>query len=207
MRLNTLAVSTLMCLPSSLAFSPSANGPVGVRKAISMNMAKNSNDFTAALDQTKNGMLSVFAASMIFLAPGPAMIEPANAAAPSATAQTVKAAPAPAATTKAAPAKAEKPKVVDPLASEKAAVEAAKEKLAATASADTKAKKVLADASSAYKKTEDAALSAEKKVVERKKALISANDKLADAKAKEGAGSASALKEVENLASKVGMYT
>ena len=207
MRLNTIAVATLASLPASLAFAPSVNGPVA-RNPITMNMAKSDNDFTATIDQAKNGMLSVFAASMIFLGPG-AMVEPAHAASPTVPAQVVKttAAPAP---TKAAPAPAktaEKPKPVDPLAAEKTNVEAAKGKLSSATSAESKAKKILADANSAFKKAEDATTSAEKKVVERKKALISSNDKLADAKAKEGmsGGSASSLKEVETLASKVGM--
>jgi hypothetical protein len=214
MRLNTIAVATLASLPASLAFAPSVNGPVA-RNPITMNMAKSDNDFTATIDQAKNGMLSVFAASMIFLGPG-AMVEPAHAASPTVPAQVVKTTAAPAPTkaapapTKAAPAPAktaEKPKPVDPLAAEKTNVEAAKGKLSSATSAESKAKKILADANSAFKKAEDATTSAEKKVVERKKALISSNDKLADAKAKEGmsGGSASSLKEVETLASKVGM--
>lgn len=211
MRLTSLTVTTLASLSvHTLAFAPNANGAARTPLAVSM-ASNNQNEFSLSMDQAKNGLLSVFAASMIFLGPVPAIIEPANAAAPAAPAQTSTKVAAPVQTsTKVAPVPAAKTKEVvkpfDPLATEKANVEAAKSRFAAASSALTKAKKSLADANSAFSKAENVAESAEKKVVSSKKALIAANDKLADAKAKEGAngGNLSALKEVENLASKVG---
>lgn len=197
MRLNAIAVTALAAIPATLAFAPSVSKPA-MRVPIAMDMSKGDNDFAPSLEQVKNGALSVFAASMIFLTPGPAFVDPAFAAAP---------APAAATTTKEVSKKAEKPKAVDPLAAEKANVEAAKAKVAAAGVTESKAKKALADANSVYKKAEDASTAADKKCLEKKKALISANDKLADAKAKEGAsGNMNALKEVESLASKVGTF-
>jgi len=215
MRLSSLTVATLASLSANaLAFAPNANG--ASRAPLTVNMASNNqHDFSVAMDQAKNGLLSVFAASMIFLGPGTAIIEPANAAVPTPSAQAgvvvaTKAAPATKAKEVAAPATKAKEvaKPVDPLATEKAGVEAAKVKYSATSAATSKAKKAVADANTAYTRADSSAESAEKKVVSSRKSLIAANDKLADAKAKEGAngGNLSALKEVETLASKVGKY-
>lgn len=216
MRVTSLTVATLASLSgNTLAFAPNANGVS--RTPLTVNMASNNqHEFSVAMGQAKNGLLSVFAASMIFLGPGAAIIEPANAAAPTAAAQvsavTTKVAVPPATKAKevAAPATKAKEvaKPVDPLAIEKASLKAAEEKYTATSAATSKAKKAVADANTAYTKADNASESAEKKVVSVRKSLIAANDKFADAKAKEGAngGKVSALKEVETLASKVGKY-
>ena len=207
MRLTSLTVASLASLSApALAFAPNTKGVI--RTPLTVNMVSNNqNDFSVTMDQAKNGLLSVFAASMIFLGPGTAMIEPANAAVPTAPAQTVtKVAPATAPAPVAAARTKEVVKPADPLAAEKANVDSTQKKYTAATSASSKAKKALADADSAFSKAENVAEIAEKKVVSSKKALIAANDKLADAKAKEGAngGNLSALKEVETLASKVG---
>ena len=214
MRLTSLAVATLASLPAgSLAFAPNVNGPA-TRTPLTMNMANNDNDFQQSVKQAKNGIFSVFAASAIFLAPGPAMVDPAYAAVPSAASQAVIVPTTQVVTPVVAPTKAvvaptkAVPKIVDPLATDKTNVDAAKVKYSATQSASVKAKKTLADANTAFIKAEDSAVAADKKVVATKKALIAANDKLADAKAKEGmnGGNLNAMKEVESLASKVGAY-
>jgi len=207
MRLTSLTVASLASLSApALAFAPNTKGVI--RTPLTVNMVSNNqNDFSVTMDQAKNGLLSVFAASMIFLGPGTAMIEPANAAVPTAPAQTVtKVAPATAPAPVAAARTKEVVKPADPLAAEKANVDSTQKKYTAATSASSKSKKALADADSAFSKAENVAEIAEKKVVSSKKALIAANDKLADAKAKEGAngGNLSALKEVETLASKVG---
>ena len=213
MRLSHLAVATLASLPAgSLAFAPNANGPASTsRMSTQMFMAQENNDIVS---QARNGVLSAFAASMIFLSPGPIM-EPANAAVPTppakpevvAVAETKPAAKAAPAKAAPAPAKAAAPApVADPLAAEKKAVDATKSAVVAAEKGLTNAKKAHADANTLYSKANDNAALSEKKAVTSKKALIAANDKLADAKAKESTGSLSALKEVENLASKVGTF-
>ena len=192
MRLSGLAVATFASIAANTsAFAPNANGVS--RAPLTINMASNNNEVSTAMDSAKNGLLSAVAASMIFLSPGPALVEPAYAAAPAAQATTSKTV-----------AKKEEPVKADPLAAEKAALAAAKKKYTESTAAVTSAKKTLNDATTALGKAETASKNAENKVTSAKKALIQANDKLADAKAKEGSGSAAALKNVEALAGKVG---
>lgn len=192
MRLSTLALATI--LSSAAAFAPQTPTTF-VRESPIMaplSMTRESNQF----DQAKQGVLSLFSASVLLLSTvaGPA-IEPAMAAAPITTTPT---------TTQTTKKEAPTVKSVDPLATEKAAVESAKAALTKASSTNSVASKALADANVAYVKASTAVSGAEKKATSAKKAVIAANDKLADAKAKEGSGSANAIKEVENLASKVG---
>ena len=199
MRLHLLVISAIVSEIS--AFAPihtsttiNANNVV-VQQSSSTSLSMKSSD----LEQAKKSILSIFAASTIFFASTaatPSFIDPAFAITSTTTSTTTSTAT----TTKAAP-------VVDPLAAEKTAVENAK-KQATTASAEAaKAKKTLGEANTALAKATEASSNVEKKVVATKKALIVANDKLADAKAREGkSGDMSALKEVENLAIKVGTF-
>lgn len=198
MRPHTLALSTILSLaPSSWAFAPMLHTSVSPRSTSSLSLKQS--DIDAGIEQAKKGVFSVFAASTIFIASSTmgqqsslSFVEPAFAATTAAPATT----------------KSAKPVVVDPLASEKAALETAKAQLATASAESAKAKKVLSDANTAYSKASDAASAAEKKVVNAKKALIAANDKLADAKSKQGknGGDVKFLKEVEDLAAKVGEF-
>ena len=198
MRLSGLAVATFASIAANTsAFAPNANGVS--RAPLTINMASNNNEVSTAMDSAKNGLLSAVAASMIFLSPGPALVEPAYAAAPAAQSVATKTA-----TTSKTVAKKEEPVKADPLAAEKAALAAAKKKYTESTAAVTSAKKTLNDDTTALGKAETASKNADNKVTSAKKALIQANDKLADAKAKEGSGSAAALKNVEALAGKVG---
>jgi hypothetical protein len=155
------------------------------------------------LNQVRNGFLSLVASSFIFLGPAPSIIDPAYAAAPTPSAQAgaVTTSPISSSSSKSKPTQSAKP--IDPLLTEKANVEAAKEKYNVATAALTKAKKGLADANTEFSKAETSVKSAENKVASSKKALIAANDKLADAKAKEGANVRN-LDAVEKLATKVG---
>lgn len=211
MRLSTLTVAVLASVPSAIdAFAPSFNGARATTSSTSISAM---NEKANIMEQTRSGVLSTFAASAIFLSSvtGPvAFVEPANAAAPTAvpvtkTAITTTKDAKPA--VQATKAKtAAQPVVVDPLASQKANIETAKKQLANASAATTQAKSAVSSASTAYAKATASADSAQKKVSSEKKALITANDKLADAKAREGAGKAGALKEVESLAVKVGEW-
>lgn len=149
------------------------------------------------IEQAKNGILSLFTASAITLSTigvDVVNVEPAYAAAPAT--QTT--------TTVSSGKNAEK-KPADPLASQKSAVEKAKAKVVSTSAATVEAKKSLSTAQAAYTKAADQTTQLSKKAVSSKQSLISLNDSLADAKAKEGrSGNLNALKEVENLATKVG---
>lgn len=206
MRLSTLTVALMASAPSSIdAFAPSFNGARASTTSISA-----MNEKANIMEQTRAGVLSTFAASAIFLSSvtGPVpFVEPANASTPAAvpvtkTTSTTK--DAKAAAVQQTKAKSTQQAVVDPLASQKASIETAKKQLASASAATSQAKSVVSSANTAYAKATASADSAQKKVVSEKKALIAANDKLADAKAREGAGKAGALKEVESLAVKVG---
>lgn len=194
-------------VPSSIdAFAPSFNGARASTTSISA-----MNEKANIMEQTRAGVLSTFAASAIFLSSvaGPvSFVEPANAATPAAVPVTKTTSTATKDTKAAAvqqtKAKSTQPAVVDPLASQKSSIETAKKQLASASAATTQAKSAVSSANTAYAKATASADSAQKKVVSEKKALIAANDKLADAKAREGAGKAGALKEVESLAVKVG---
>ncbi len=228
MRLHTLALSAIIAsiAPPTCAFTPSIQtarvGSTKVSPRMVQKHQESSNDVNVAapvpalssasasasnaVEQAKKGFASIFAASTIFIAASTgsplSFVEPAHAA--------TTAAPAPAPTTQVAgktnangSANAKKAPV-DPLASEKAALETAKSQLAAASAEVGKAKKVLGDANVAFTKASDAVAAGDRKVTAAKKALITANDKLANAKAKEGRGDMNALKEVESLADKVG---
>lgn len=158
--------------------------------------------------KARNNIFSTVAASAIFLSSVGAVplsfVEPAFAAAPATVPSS----------SKAAPVKETKPIVttktksvaepVDPLATQKANAETAKKQLTSASAELTQAKLLVSSANTAYAKASASVDSAQKKVVSDKKALIAANDKLADARAREGAGNGGALKEVESLAIKVG---
>lgn len=219
MRINLLAVAAVASLKAqtSLAFAPNAaHGIIPPRTSLlPMEMASSKSDRRPELDETsrsvlnqaRNGFLSLVASSFIFLGPAPSIIDPAYAATPTPSAQVGIVSTSSASSSSSKSSKTiQSTKPIDPLSAEKANVEAAKEKYNAAVAASTKAKKGLADANTAFSKAETAAKSAENKVASSKKALIAANDKLADAKAKEGAngGNLAALGEVEKLASKVG---
>lgn len=195
MRLNSLALLAL-APATSLAFAPMNNNAV-VRPSTSSTASSSSSlslkNADNNVEQMKKGFASIFAASTIFIAASVGqpnmLIEPAFAAStPTASTAT---------TSK---------KVVDPLATEKAAVDTAKSQLAAASAEVAKTKKTLGDANASYAKATDAVVAGEKKAIASKKALITANDKLADAKAKESknGGDLSLMKEVEGLGSKVG---
>ena len=195
MRPTTLALTAIVSLvPSACAFAPIYTPTVG-STSTSLSLSESDNN---SLDQAKKGLMSIFAASTIFIASStvgsPAFVDPAFAA--------TTAPPAPTTVT------AKKAAPVDPLAAEKKAVEAAKAQLATASVEVGKTKKVLGEANTALAKATDATANADRKVLATKKALITANDKLADAKAKEGrnGGDLNALKEVESLATKVGMF-
>jgi len=220
---------------SSLAFAPNANAPNGVDRIFvtplsSSSSSSNSLIRTALassntdasckstdvskliLTQARNSFMSLLASSLIFLSPSPAMMDAAHAAVSTPSTQAVAGVVATTSTSSSTSSSTAKPKPiqsakpVDPLASEKANIEAAKEKYNAAAASLSNAKKAVADAKTLFSKAETAVSVAENKVASSKKALIAANDKLADAKAKEGAngGNLAALSEVEKLASKVG---
>lgn len=207
MQFSDVVLMTLLSLPgASHGFAPNLPRSASPRASNTQIYMGNQNDkISHVLDTTKNGFLSIFAASIIFLSPSPILMNPAIAATPAVIETTTvkKATPTITTTTTASASK----KSVDPLAVEKAGVETAKNQLS-TATATTKAanKDVVAQ-TTVYDKLKAAESNAETKVVTAKKALITANDKLADAKAKEGmnGGNVSALKEVEALASKVGV--
>jgi hypothetical protein len=195
MRLNSLALLAL-APATSLAFAPMNNNAV-VRPSTSSTASSSSSlslkNADNNVEQMKKGFASIFAASTIFIAASVGqpnmLIEPAFAASTPTTST--------ATTSK---------KVVDPLATEKAAVDTAKSQLAAASAEVAKTKKTLGDANASYAKATDAVVAGEKKAIASKKALITANDKLADAKAKESknGGDLSLMKEVEGLGSKVG---
>ncbi len=196
MRVHLLALSALVAQSNAFAPLPTNNVQGVVAQPSSTSLSMKSSDF----DNAKKSILSVFAASTIFLASAttPAFIDPALAAATPP--------PPPATTTTATTAKIA-PKVIDPLQAEKSALENAKKAATAANVEVTKAKKALGDANTALSKSTETVAAADKKVAASKKALITANDKLADAKARESKkGDMSALKEVEKLASKVGTY-
>ena len=193
MRLHLLALSAIVAQSSAFAPLP-VNNNVQVVPSSSTSLSMKSSDF----EQAKKSMLSIFAASTIFLASSTtsSFIDPALAAVTPAT-------PAQTPTTKTAKA----PVVVDPLQAEKNELEKAKKALTAASVESAKAKKALVDANSALAKSTGTTDAAEKKVAASKKAVIAANDKLADAKSREGKkGDMNALKEVEKLATKVGTY-
>ena len=203
MRPHTLALSTILSLvpTSTLAFSPMYNTPNVARSTVSSpsSLCLKQSDVDAGIEIVKKGALSFFAASTIFIASSgtPAsFVEPAFAvtkvAETTATTTTT--------TKKAAP--------VDPLATEKKAVETAKSQLAAATAEVAKTKKALGEANTVLVKATDLVSADEKKVAAAKKSLIAANDKLADAKAQEGRNGVdmNAMKEVENLATKVGTF-
>lgn len=197
MRLHTLALSAILSLApaSTLAFAPVYNSP-NVARSSSSSLSLTQSDIDAGIEGAKKGVLSFFAASTIFIASSgtPAsFVEPAFAATKVAETTTTTT------TKKAAP--------VDPLATEKAAVETAKSQLTAANAEITKTKKTLGEVNTALAKASDLVSADEKKVTAAKKALIVANDKLADAKSKEGRNGGAdmnALKEVDSLAAKVG---
>jgi hypothetical protein len=201
MRLHTLALASILSLaPGTCAFAPIHTPKIGSASTSTSSLSLKESDIETSVEQAKKGLLSVFAASTIFLASSAtgSFVDPAFAATNTAT--------APPATATPAKGKVAAAPVVDPVASEKAALETAKSQLASSSVEVGKAKKVLGEANTALAKASDIESASEKKLLASKKALIAANDKLADAKAKEGrnGGDLNAMKEVESLASKVG---
>merc|ERR1719354_810552 len=201
--MRSLAIA-LSCLPLSSAFTPvvnryafrSTNTP-----QVSTNLLMASdNGNNHIVEQTKNGLFSLLTASaIIFSSIGVDIVdvEPANAVAPSKQITT---------TTSSKPETTRAVVAPDPLASQKVSVEKAKTKVASTAAATTESKKSLSVAQASYAKAAEQTKQLSKKAVSSKKNLISLNDNLADAKAKEGrnGGNLNSLKEVEKMATKVG---
>ena len=96
--------------------------------------------------------------------------------------------------------------ISDPFFALNADVTNARRNLATTAATLDGAKKLVLEAKANEAKALDNLSLAEKNVKTAKQALIAVNDKLADAKTKELEGGATAIKQVELLAKKVGSF-
>ena len=175
MRLSALALVTLLGGNNVAAFAPAPVSMHQNRHVLNLSDENDNSQPAVSFESAKNAVLgTVTAATLLIgtLAPLPdASLSAANAA--------VTAAPVATATKTAA-----KVAPVDPLASEKKAVESAKAAYAAAQKPIADAKAKVALAKSTLNRDKSARESAQKKAVDLKKTLIDYNDRLSQAKSK-----------------------